>query len=198
MTTAMTKASGIIQVHPKNASQMISSRLWIIPHEARSQRRRRSSRSSCRRNAHGIQVPIMWQSIVTTFEEHLATPVVAKRTRSQWTKILKMTTKGNKGARQSSRMLQRPSTSSSGETETSAPGGTRNCFSGRSCPSSWWYHDHFVGQRSPSRSPAMTSGQASQSPVSSPWSWIQWWQKSGSPRCSLTVGVVSISSSLAL
>jgi hypothetical protein len=65
-------------------------------------------------------------------------------------------------------MPQRSSTSSSGEMETSVPGGNRNCFSGRSCPSSWRYHDHSVGQRSPSCSPAMTSGQASWSPVSSP------------------------------
>jgi hypothetical protein len=31
--------------------------------------------------------------------------------------------------------------------ETSAPGGTRNCFSRRSCPSSRWYHDHSIGRR---------------------------------------------------
>jgi hypothetical protein len=34
--------------------------------------------------------------------------------------------------------------------------------------------------------------------ISSLWSWVWWWQKSGSPRCSLTVGVVSTSSSQAL
>jgi hypothetical protein len=105
---------------------------------------------------------------------------------------------GTKGATRSSRMLQKLSMSSSGEMETSAPDGTINCFSGRSCPSSRRYHDHFIGRRSPSCSLAMTGGQASRSPVSSPWSWIQWWQKSGSPRCSSTVGVVSISSSPAL
>jgi hypothetical protein len=82
--------------------------------------------------------------------------------------------------------------------ETSAPGETRNCFSGRSCPSSRWYHDNSVGRRSPSHSPAMISGQAFRSPVSSPWSWTRWWQKSGSPRCSSMVGVVSTSSSPAL
>jgi hypothetical protein len=75
MTTAMTRASGTIRVYPENASQMISSRLWIVPREARSRQRRRSSRSSCRRNAHGIQVPITRQSIVTTFEVHSATLV---------------------------------------------------------------------------------------------------------------------------
>jgi hypothetical protein len=124
--------------------------------------------------------------------------VVARRTRSQYTRNPRTTTKRIKGATQSSRILRRPSTSSSGAMETSAPGGTRSCFSGRSCPLSRRYHDHSVGRRSPSRSPAMISGQASQSPVSSPWSWIQWGQKSGSPRCSLMVGVVSTSSSPAL
>jgi hypothetical protein len=34
---------------------------------------------------------------------------------------------------------------------------------------------HSVGQRFPSRSPATISGQASRSPISSPWSWIRWW-----------------------
>jgi hypothetical protein len=36
MTTAMIKASETIQVHPENASQMISSWLRIILHGARS------------------------------------------------------------------------------------------------------------------------------------------------------------------
>jgi hypothetical protein len=65
--------------------------------------------------------------------------VVARRIRSQWTKNPKTMTKGTKGATQSSRMLQRPSTSSSGEMETSVPVGNKNCFSGRSCPSSRWH-----------------------------------------------------------
>jgi hypothetical protein len=86
MTTATTRASGTIRVHPESASQMISSRLWIIPREARSQRHWKSSRSSCRRNAHGIQVPIMRQLIATTSGGHSAIPVVARRTRSKWTK----------------------------------------------------------------------------------------------------------------
>jgi hypothetical protein len=60
------------------------------------------------------------------------------------------------------------------------------------------HYDHSAGQRCPSCSPTMISGQAFQSLVSSPWSWTRWWQKSGSPRCSLTVGVVSTSSSPAL
>jgi hypothetical protein len=166
----MTKASQTTRVHPESASQMISSRLWIIPHEARRQQCRRSSRSSCRRNAHGIQVPITQQLIATTSRGHLAIPVAARRTRSQWTKNPKMTTKGIKCTTRSSRMPQRPSTSSSGEMETSVPGGNKNCFSGRSCPSSRRYHDHSVGWRSPSRSPVTTSGQASHTLVSSPWS----------------------------
>jgi hypothetical protein len=200
MTTAMTRASGTIRVHPESASQMISSWLWIIPREARSQRCRRSSRSSCRRNAHGMQVPITRQSIATISGGHSAIPVVARRTRSQWTKNSKMTTKGTKAATRSSRMPQRPSTSSSGEMETLVPSGNKNCFSGRSCPSSRPHHDHShsAGQRCPSHSPAMITGQAFQSPISSPWSWTRWWQKLGSPRCSSTVGVVSTSSSPAL
>jgi hypothetical protein len=90
------------------------------------------------------------------------------------------------------------STSSSGEMGISAPGGTRSCFFGRSCPSSRRHHDYSVGWRSPSRSPATISGRASRSPASSPWSWILWWQRSGSPRCSSMVGAVSTSSSPAL
>jgi hypothetical protein len=134
---------------------MISSRLWIIPREARSRRCRRSSRNSCRRNAHDIKVPITRQSIATIYGGHSAIPVVARRTRSQWTKNPKTTTKG---AMRSSRMLQRLSTSSSGEMETLVPGGNKNCFSGRSCPSSRRHHDHSAGQRCPSRSPTMISG----------------------------------------
>jgi hypothetical protein len=166
MTTAMIRASGTIRLHPESASQVISLQLWIVPREARSQRRRRSSRSSCRRNAYGIQVPITRQSIATTSGGHSAILVAARRTRSQWTKNPKTMTKGTKRTTQSSRMLQRPSTSSSGEMETSVPGG-------RSCPSSRWHRDHSVGQRFPSHSLMMISGQVSQSPVSSPWSWIR-------------------------
>jgi hypothetical protein len=158
MTTAMTRASGTIRVHPENASQMISSQLWIVPREARSQRYRKSSRSSCRRNVHAIQVPIMRQLIATTSGGHSAIPVAARRTRSQWTKNPKTTTKGTKHTTQSSRMLQRPSTSSSGEMETSVPGGNKNCFSGRSCPSSRRHRDHSAGQRCPSHFPATISG----------------------------------------
>jgi hypothetical protein len=147
---------------------MISSRPSSVLHEARSRRRRRSSRSYYGRNDRGIQVPISRLSTVTTSGGHSATPVVARRTRSQRTRNLRMTTKRIKGATQSSRMLRRPSTSSSGERETLAPGGTRSCFSGRSCPSSGQYHDHSAGRRSPSRSPTMISGRASRSPVSPP------------------------------
>jgi hypothetical protein len=156
---------------------MISSWPSSVLREARSRQRRRSSRSSYRRNARGIQVPITRPSTVTTSGGHSATPVVARTTRSQQIRNPRMMTKRTKGTKRSSRMLRRPSTSSSGERETLALGGTRNSFSGRSCPSSRWYHDHSVGWRSPSHSPAMISGQASRSSVSSPWSWIQWWQK---------------------
>jgi hypothetical protein len=139
MTSATTKASGTIRVHPESASQMISLWLWIVPREARSRQRKRSSRSSCRRSAHGIQVPIMWPLIVTTFGGLSAILGVVRRTRSPWTKNPKTMTKGTKGATRSSRTLRRPSTSSSGGgggMETSDPGGNKNCFSGRSCPSS--------------------------------------------------------------
>jgi hypothetical protein len=166
MTTVMTRASGSTQVYPKSTSQTISSRLWIVPHEARRQQRRRSSRSSCRRNAHGIQVSIMRQLIATIFGGYLAILVAARRT-SQWTKNLKTMTKGTKCIMRSSRMPQRLSTSCSGEMEVSVPGENKNCFSERSCPSSRRYHDHSVGQRSLSRSPVMTSGQTSRSSVSS-------------------------------
>jgi hypothetical protein len=83
---------------PCNASQMILSWLWIVPREAGSRRRKRSSRSSCRRNAHGTQVPTMRQLIVTTSEKHSAILMVARRTRSLWTKNPKTMTKGTKGA----------------------------------------------------------------------------------------------------
>jgi hypothetical protein len=83
--------------------------------------------------------------IATTSGGHLAIPVAARRTRSQWTKNPKMMTKGTKRTMRSSRMLQRPSMSSSGGMETSVPGGNKNCFSGRSCPSSRRYHNHSVG-----------------------------------------------------
>jgi hypothetical protein len=158
MTTATTKASGTIRVHPESAGQMISSRLWIVPREARSRRRRNNSRSSCRRNARGTQVPITRPSTVTTSGGHSATPVVVRRIRSQQTRNPRTTTKRTKGATRSSKMLQRPSMSSLREMETSAPGGTRSCFSGRSCPSSRRYHGHSVGRMSPSHSPAMISG----------------------------------------
>jgi hypothetical protein len=85
-----------------------------------------------------------------------------------------------------------------GGMETSVPGGNTNCFSERSCPSSQRHHDHSAGRRCPSHSPTTISGQAFWSPVSSPWFWTRWWQMSGSPRCSSTVGVVSTSSSPAL
>jgi hypothetical protein len=130
MTTATTRASGTIRVHPESVSQMISSRLWIIIHEARSRRRRRSSRSSCRRNAHGIQVPIMRQLIVTTSGGLSAIPVVARRTRTPWTRNPKMTTKGTKGATRSSRMLRRPSISSSGGWRLWFQAGTKTASQG--------------------------------------------------------------------
>jgi hypothetical protein len=158
MTTATTKASRTFRVHPENVSQMISLWLWIILRGARSQLRRRSSRSSCRRSAHGIQVPTTLPSTAITFGGRSAIPVVVRRTRSLQTKNPRMTTKRTKGATRSSRMLRRSSTSSSGEMRILAPGETRSCFFGRSCPSSRRYHDHSIGRRSPSHSPVMTSG----------------------------------------
>jgi hypothetical protein len=198
MTTATTKASRNIRVHPESASQMISSRLWIVPHGARSRRRRRSSRSSCRRSAHGIQVLITRPLTATTSGGRSATPVVVRRTRSLRTRNPRMTTKRTKGATRSSRMLRRPSTSSSGEMGITAPGGTRSCFFGRSYPSSWRCQDHFVARRSPSHFPTMINGQVSRSLAIFPWFWILWWLRSGSQRCSSMVGAVSTSSSPAL
>jgi hypothetical protein len=167
MTTIPTRGSGTTQVYPESASQMTSSWLWIVLHEAGRQQHRRSSKSSCRRNAHGIQVPIMRQLIATTSGGHSAIPVVARRT-SQRTKNLKRMTKGTNCTARSSRMPRKLSTSSSGKIRTSVPGGNKNCSSERSYLSSRWYHDHSVGQRSPSRSHVTISGQASRSPASSP------------------------------
>jgi hypothetical protein len=128
-TTATTRASVTTRVHPESTSQTTSSWLWIIPREARRQQHRRSSKSSYKRNAHGIQVPIMRQFIATTSGEHLAILVVARRT-SQWTKNPKTMTKGTNCTTQSFRMPQRLSTSSSGEMETSAPGGKETASPG--------------------------------------------------------------------
>jgi hypothetical protein len=198
MTTAATKASGTFRFHPGNESKMISSRLWIVLRGARSRRRRRSLRSSCRRSARGIRVPIMLPSTATIFGGRSATPVVVRRTRSLWTKSPRMTIKRTTGATRSFKTLRRSSTSSSGEMRILAPGGTRSCFSGRSCPSSRRYHDNSVGRRFPSRSLVTISGRAFRSPVSSPWSWILWLRRSSSPRSSLMVGAASISFLLAL
>jgi hypothetical protein len=157
MTVVPTRASGTTQVHPESASQMTSSQLWTILHEAGRQRRRRSSKSSCRRNAHGIQVLIMRQLIATTSGGHLAIPVAARRI-SQLIKNPKRMTKGTNRTMRSSKMLQKPSTSSSEVMKSSILGGNRNCSSEKSCPSNRRYHDHSVGRRSPSRYPVMTSG----------------------------------------
>jgi hypothetical protein len=54
--------------------------------------------------------------------------------------------------------------------KSSVPGGNRNCSSEKSCPSSWRYHDHSGGRRSPSRSHGMISGPASWSLANSPGS----------------------------
>jgi hypothetical protein len=197
MTIVPTRASGTTRVHPESASQMTSSWLGIVLHEAGRQQRRRSLKSSCRRNAHGIQVPIMRQLIATTSGGHSAIPVAARRT-SQRTKNPKRMTKGTNRTTRSSKMPRKPSTSSSGEMKSLVPGGNKNCSFEKSCPSSQRYHDHSGGRRSPSCFHATISGQASRSPAISPWSWIRWWQKSSSPEYSSTAEVVSISSSLAL
>jgi hypothetical protein len=165
--------------------------------EAGRQRRRRSSKSSCRRNDHGIQVLIMRQLIATTSEGHSAIPVAARRT-SQRIKNPKRMTKGTNRTMRSSKMRRKLSTSSSEVMKSSIPGGNKNCSSEKSCPSSQRYHDHSGGQRSPSRFHMMISGQASRSPANSPWSWTRWWQKPSSPEYSLTAEVVSTSSSPAL
>jgi hypothetical protein len=147
MTTATTRASGTIRVHPKNASQMILSRLWIVPREVR------IDDAGGVREARAEEMPMA--SRCQSRGNRLLPPPENK---NQWTKNPKMTTKGTKGATRSFKMLQRSSTSSLGEMETSVPGGNKNCFSGRSCPSSWRHHNHSAGQRCPSRSPAMISG----------------------------------------
>jgi hypothetical protein len=149
---------------------MMSSRPSIVLRGARSRRRRRSSRSSCRRSAHGIRVPTMPPSTATTFGGRSATPVAERRTRSLLTRNPRMMIKKIMGATRSFKTLRRLSTSSSGETRILVLGRTRSCFSERFCPSSRRYHDHSVGRSSPSRSPAMTSGRAFRSSVSSPWS----------------------------
>jgi hypothetical protein len=160
------------------------SRLSIVLRGARSRRRRRSSRNSCRRSAHGIRAPAMSPLTATIFGERSAAPVVERRIRSLLTKNPRMTTTTTRGAIRSFRMPRRSSTLSSEEMRISVPGGTRNCFFGRSCPLSRRYHGHSVGRRSPSRSLATISGRASRSLVSSPWSWILWWQRLSSPRSS--------------
>jgi hypothetical protein len=68
------------------------------PREAGSRRRRRSSRSSCRRSAHGIQDPITRLSTVTISGGHSATLEVARRTRNRQTRNARMTTKKTKAA----------------------------------------------------------------------------------------------------
>jgi hypothetical protein len=191
------KASGTTRVHPESASQTTSSRLWIVLREAGRQQRRRSSKSSCRRNVHGIQVLIMRQLIATTSGGYSAIPVAARRT-SQPIKNPKRMTKGTNCTMQSSKMRQKPSMSSSEVMKKSVPGGNRNCFSERLCPSSRWYHDHSGGRKSPSRFHVTISGQASRSPENSPSSWTWWWQKSSSPEYLSTAEVVLTSSSPAL
>jgi hypothetical protein len=97
-----------------------------------------------------------------------------KKNKNLRTKNPSMTTTTTRGATRSSRMFRRLLTSFSGETRILVPGGTRSYFFGRSCPSSRRYHDRFVDQRSPSRSPATTNGRAFRNPESSPWSLILW------------------------
>jgi hypothetical protein len=177
---------------------MRSSRLSIVLRGARSRRRRRSLRSSCKRGAHGIRAPAMLPSTAITFGGRSATPVAERRTRSLLTKNPRMVIKRITGATQSFRTRQRLSTSSSREMRIFVPGGIRSCSSGRFCPSSRRYHDHSVGRRSPSRSLVMTSGRDFPSPTSSPWSWILWWRTSSLPRSSSMAGAGSISSSSAL
>jgi hypothetical protein len=93
MTSVPTRASGTTRVHPESTSHMTSSWLWIVLREAGRQQRRSNSKSSCRRNAHGIQVPIMRQSIATTSGGHSAIPAMTRGT-SQRMKSPKRMTKG--------------------------------------------------------------------------------------------------------
>jgi hypothetical protein len=97
----------------------------------------------------------------------LAIPVATRRT-SQRIKSSKRTTKGTNRTTRSSKMPPKPSTSSSKVMKRSVPGGNRNCFSEKSCPSSRRYHDHSGGRRSPSRSHEMINGPAFRSPANSP------------------------------
>jgi hypothetical protein len=156
----------------------MSSQLSIVNHGARSRRRRRSSRSFCRRSAHGIRAPATPPSTAITFGGRSATPVVERRTRSPLTKNPRMMIRRITGTTRSFKMRQRLSTSSLGETRIFVPDGIRSCSSGRFCPSSRRYHDRSVGRRSPSHFPMMTSGRAFRSPVSAPWSWTLWWRRS--------------------
>jgi hypothetical protein len=129
------KSQRTTRVHPESASQTTSSRLWIVLCEAGRRQHRSNSENSCRRNAHGIQVPIMRQLIATTSGGHSAIPAMQRRT-SQRTKSLKRTTKGTNRTPRSSKMPQKPSTSSSKVMKSSVPRGNRNCYSEKSCPSS--------------------------------------------------------------
>jgi hypothetical protein len=49
MTIVPIRASGTTRVHPESASQVTSSRLWIVLREVGRQQRRGSSKNSCRR-----------------------------------------------------------------------------------------------------------------------------------------------------
>jgi hypothetical protein len=136
----------------------------------------------------------MRQSIATTSRGHSVIPAMTRRT-SRRIKSLKRMTKGTNRATRSSKMPQKPSTSSSEVAKSSVPGGNRNYYSEKSCPSSRRYHDHSDGRRSPSRSHETINGQASQSPTNSLWSWTRWWQRSSSPEYSSMAEAVSNSSS---
>jgi hypothetical protein len=84
-------------------------------------------------------------------------------------------TKGTNRTTRSSKMPRKPSISSSDVMESSIPGGNRNCYSEKSCPSSQRYHDHSGGWRSPSCSHEMINGPTFRSLANSPWSWTRWW-----------------------
>jgi hypothetical protein len=148
---------------------MTSSRLWIVLREAGRQRHRSNSKSSCRRSAHGIQVPITRQLTATTSGGHSAIPAMTRRI-SQRIKSPKRTTKGTNRTTQSSKMLRKPPTSSSEVTKSLVPGGNKSYYSEKSCPSSRQYHNHSDGRRSPSRSRETINGLASRSLANSPWS----------------------------
>jgi hypothetical protein len=152
MTTATTKASGTFRVHPGNESQMISSWLWIVLRRARSRQRRRSSRSSCRKSANHAAIDCY--HLRRTFSNSGG----GKKNKKPADKEPEDDDHNDQGRNPKFQDTLKVVNIIFGGMRILGLGGTRSCFSGRSCLSSRRYHDHFVGRRSPSRSPALTNG----------------------------------------